>query len=89
MKSKCLLLLMLLLLVTPSFAGTLFITAKERGHGQVLHMQYVHVADFGWNSAGDFIIRFENGEQQSLGRRSQWEYFAAPIFVNDNDQLRK
>lgn len=68
------------------FAGTLFITAKKTGHNQDINMTYVHVETYGYNSAGDFVVRFHDGNQISLGKRSSWEQFDY-TYINDQDIL--
>lgn len=85
---KLLLIILSLIFSATTPAGTLFIYAKKVGHDQDIYFTHVHVADYGWNSAGTFIIRFQDGHQVTLGKASHWERFTT-YYVEDDDQLLK
>jgi hypothetical protein len=67
---------------------TLFIKAKKPGDSQGIQYTHLYVTDYGYDTAGIFIVRFKSGEEISLGRRSDWDFFNY-ICVPDNGGLKK
>lgn len=82
---RILLTLLILSLSLEAKAHTLIVDGKKAGSTEI-HMVYHYVIQAGYNSTGTYIIRFTNGEEISLGKRSHWERFRA-VFVMDSDQI--
>lgn len=64
---------------------TLIIDGKKSGSTS-LHAEYRYVREAGYNILGTFVVRFLNGREISLGKRSHWEYFNW-MWLSDDDQL--
>jgi hypothetical protein len=82
---KKLILISLLCYSLSVFAHTLVIDAKKSG-STPQHMVYPYVKQAGYDASGTFIIRFIDGREISLGKRTQWEIFN-PSFVHDYDEI--
>jgi hypothetical protein len=69
-----------------SLSHTLLVEGKKTGHNTTMRMVYHYVWEAGYDSTGVFMIRFLNGEEISLGKRSHWEKFRAS-WVHDDDLI--
>lgn len=86
---KYLLTAFLLIFSINAFCGTLFIDARRKGHHQDEIITHLYVADYGYNSEGIFVIRFQNGQVLYLGKPRDWDKFEVIQFVDHNELLRK
>jgi hypothetical protein len=82
---KKILLFLFLILPTTLFANSLVIVLKKYGETE-MHITHLYVQQAGLTSTGDYIIRFENGQELSLGKPSDYEKFIVR-YVSDNDRI--
>jgi hypothetical protein len=83
MTKKILLLLLTLSFANGLYANTLVIDAQKYGETE-MHLTELYVLQAGVNAVGDYIIRFENGQELSLGKPTDYQKFYVR-YIDDND----